>query len=397
MTMQLMNPSPANGEHSSSRLPAHVVVLMNFVPPHRVPILSELARRVERLTLLLSTPMEPNRTWIAEWGDLNVQMQRTFTLRHSWRHSAGFTDDNYVHVPWDTVSRLRSLKPDVIVAGQLGARSILSTCYHMLSRKTRLVFWVGMSEHTERGRSRARTLVRKGLLRQCQGVVVNGHSGVRYLESLGVDATRIFRCPYATTSHFHDLGSGTRPSDVAHRLLYVGQFVERKGLLPFLEVLRTWGNSHPDRHIDFDLIGGGPLKQAITEFSLPANVRLQLLGNRPYEELPNIYANAGILAFPTLADDWGMVVNEALAAGMPVLGSVYAQAVEDLCIDGANGWRFRPDVADEMQISLETAMNTPVDELNAMRRAARETASALTPKSAADVLYQAVERAYEER
>ena len=51
----------------------------------------------------------------------------------------------------------------------------------------------------------------------------------------------------------------------------------------------------------------------------------------------------GVLVFPTLADEWGLVVNEALAAGVPVLGSLYSQAVEELVRDGENGWTFRPD------------------------------------------------------
>ena len=48
---------------------------------------------------------------------------------------------------------------------------------------------------------------------------------------------------------------------------------------------------------------------------LPDNLRVRWIGHVPYERMPEIYAEAGILAFPTLADEWGLVVNEAMAAG----------------------------------------------------------------------------------
>ena len=43
---------------------------------------------------------------------------------------------------------------------------------------------------------------------------------------------------------------------------------------------------------------------------------------------------SGIFVLPTLADEWGLVVNEAMASGLPVLGSVYSQAAHELCGDG---------------------------------------------------------------
>ena len=49
-------------------LPLHVVMLTNFVAPHKLPIYTELSKRVGKFTMLLSTPMEPNRRWEADWG-----------------------------------------------------------------------------------------------------------------------------------------------------------------------------------------------------------------------------------------------------------------------------------------------------------------------------------------
>jgi glycosyltransferase involved in cell wall biosynthesis len=396
MTAQLTTPIQIGGEHLDKASGAHVVLLMNFIPPYQLPVLTELAKRVRKLTVLISTPMEPNRSWAAEWGGLDVQVQRTFSWRRPWHHPTGFTEENYVHVPWDTMSRLRKLSPDVILSAELGMRSVFSACYTRFAKKTRLVLMASMSEHTECGRGRARTLLRKLLLRQCQCLVVNGQSGSRYVQALGLSPSRIFRCSYVSNTRFFERGTAYRPAETAHRLLYLGQFIERKGLLPFLGALRDWAEAHRDRRVEFELVGSGPLEGAIANFAMPENVQLQIRGAVPFEKLPDAYRNGGILAFPTLADEWGLVVNEAFAAGMPVLGSRYSQAVEDLCVEGVNGWLFRPDVGNEMRQALETALGTSWEQLNTMRRAAREAVSGVTPEWAADVLCEAVSRALSE-
>jgi glycosyltransferase involved in cell wall biosynthesis len=396
MSTELMTPAAEKQSRVDKPSQAHVVILMNFVPPHQLPVLSELAKRVRKLTVLISTPMEPNRDWQVEWGDLDVQVQKSLTINRLWKHPSGFAEDNYVHVPWDTLTRLRVLAPDVILSGELGMRSVFSAFYSTLARRTRLILMASMSEHTERGRGRGRILLRKALLRRCRCIVVNGNSGARYVHSLGMHPERIIRCSYAAKPHCYERGSDFRPAEIAHRLIYLGQFVERKGVLPFLHVLRDWAADHPDRTVDFDLIGKGPLKKQIEDFAMPPNARAHVLPQIPYDELPEAYLKSGILVFPTLADEWGMVVNEALAAGVPVLGSRYAQGVEDLCVDGVSGWLYRPDQPAEMRSALDRALSTSWEDLNTMRRAGREAVAGVTPQWVAEVWTDAIARALHE-
>ena len=194
-----------------------------------------------------------------------------------------------------------------------------------------------MSEHTEQGRGRLRAVVRRWFLRGADAVLVNGESGADYIERFGVPASRIFRVPYTTEMVPFAAIPATRTDDAALRLIYAGELIERKGLVPFLATLARWGTDHPDRDVDFWLVGDGPLRVDLERTHLPANVSLKLLGTVGYDELPRVYSQAGIFVLPTLADEWAVVVNEALAAGLPVLGSVYSQAVEELVRDDVAG------------------------------------------------------------
>jgi glycosyltransferase involved in cell wall biosynthesis len=128
----------------------------------------------------------------------------------------------------------------------------------------------------------------------------------------------------------------------------------------------------------------------LERFAVPSNVSLQLLGPAPYDALPGVYAQADILVLPTLADEWGLVVHEALTAGVPVLGSLHSQAVEELVKDRENGWTFYPASPGHMYAALDAAMHTTGEQLQSMRRIARAGALELSPQRIADRLVEAV-------
>lgn len=86
-----------------------------------------------------------------------------------------------------------------------------------------------------------------------------------------------------------------------------------------------------------------------------------------------------------------LVVNEAMAAGVPVLGSRYSQAVEELVEDGVNGWVFSPDDPDDFDAALQRAIETPRPVLLEMGEAARRTVAHLTPQWAAERIADVIE------
>ncbi len=158
----------------------------------------------------------------------------------------------------------------------------------------------------------------------------------------------------------------------------------------FVEALSRWSAAHPVEQVEFLLAGEGPLRNALGRIPIASNLRLNFLGPVAYEDLPGVYAQAGVFAFPTLVDTWGVVVNEALAAGLPVLGSIYAQAVTELVRPGSTGWTFRPDCPDEMYQALEQCLATSDEALEQMRAEARQTALRLTPDFVTDLIEDAI-------
>lgn len=367
-----------------------VVLLTNVIPPYHKPVFDRLAQLFPHLRILLSTPMERNRSWKLDWGELDVVVQNTITLHRTWRHPRGFSEPLYIHLPWDTLSQLQRFHADIVISWEMGVRTLLSAFYRLTHRSSRLIVWAETAESTEHGRGVIRGVLRRMIHRAVDAFLVTGDSGSRYLRSLGISDRKIFKIAYTTDIHPFLSASVTRGPENAKRLLYVGQLIQRKGLVQFLGVLARWTALHRDREVEFLLAGSGPLQEELNRFETPPNLKLVHLGNVDYQELPSVYANAGIFVLPSLADTWAVVVNEAMAAGLPVLGSTYAQAVSELVQDERNGWIFRPDVGDEMFEALDRCMRVALDDLDKMRLQARATAVRLTPDYVTGLVEQAI-------
>lgn len=366
----------------------NTVLLVNIIAPYRMPVLQILAEQLKALTVLVSTPMEANRSWQVDWEGLRVVVQRNFTITRTARHPSGFSEDNYVHVPYDTLVQLLFRRPKVVISGELGLRSAQAALYRMLAPHSRLILHADLSERTELGRGRER--FRAWLLKKADAVMVNGVSGKRYINALGVPDAKIHTVPYTTDLSAFLVCAPKYREPGERQLLFVGRLVECKGILPFITTLCDWGNAHPDQQVYFKLVGSGPLEAEIGTRKTPGNVTVRLLGEVPHEQLSPLYADADLFVLPSLAETWGLVINEAMAAGLPVLGSRYCQAIEELVSADETGWLFFPDQADSMAEALDQALSAPADKLMQMGEKSREAVAHLTPAFVAARMMDAI-------
>jgi glycosyltransferase involved in cell wall biosynthesis len=222
-------------------------------------------------------------------------------------------------------------------------------------------------------------------------VLVNGASGRRYVESLSVRSERIHTVPYTTDVDLFLQHSVARQPATRRRLLCVGQLIPRKGIKPFLAICARWCREHLSRNLEICFVGEGELGSDIAKWEPPLNMSVRIQKAVQYSTMPEVYQNGGVLVLPTLADTWALVVNEAMAAGLPVLGSTHSQAVDEMVIDGVNGWRFRSDDAEDSYRALCRVMDCSDEQLESMGRSARQTASAIRPELVAGLVMQAID------
>ncbi len=384
------SPSRQRGAEPEDKPLGRVAFLTNILPPYRLPAIRVFAQHCGALRIFLSTVIEPNRSWDQEWAEFDVVVQNTVTMSRLWRHPHGFEDPLFVHIPLDTMQQLHRFAPDAILSGEMGFRTLLAAAYRRLRKNTVLLIWADVSVATEQGRGLARALTRRLLRTAADCFIVNGNSGQRYLTNMGVPEQKIFRVPFATDLQHFFCKDVQRSPAIARKLLYVGQFSKRKGLAPFIGELAQWCKSHAGQRVEFTLLGDGPLRPELIRIPVPANLQLTFLEPLPYSKVVNSYLNAGILVLPTLADTWGLVVNEGMAAGLPVLGSIFSPAVEEMVDDDVTGWTFCPGDHASLQSAIDRCLSMPADELERMRVLAQASAMRLSPGHVASLLTQAI-------
>jgi len=216
------------GHYDGEVLDAHVVILNNYLRVHHAVSYVELAKRVRKLTVLLSVPMEPNKDWDAEWMGLDVQMQKNWMFTKKWKHSKGFSEDNYIHVPVDTVKQLKQLKPDIVFSYEMGFRTLLSGWFRRWNRKVPLVMVGNMSFGIEKERRLGRRLLRSAVRRLVDCCTYNGPSCKRYLKSIGIADEQLHHLPYCINPEVVYRGERELVStDKPRTLLYCGGIVAR--------------------------------------------------------------------------------------------------------------------------------------------------------------------------
>jgi len=115
-------------------------------------------------------------------------------------------------------------------------------------------------------------------------------------------------------------------------ILYAGKLVKAKGVFTLLNAFQQ-SNASPHVHLLF--AGQGSDAAVLKDKAGAGNIHF--LPHQSQTNMPLIYAMGDVLAMPTEHDTWGLVVNEAMAAGLPVIASTMCGVAADLVDDGVNG------------------------------------------------------------
>lgn len=171
--------------------------------------------------------------------------------------------------------------------------------------------WKGILKRLEYGR------LLKAWRPKLEGVLAIGHRTPAWLTQRGAANEKIFPFTYfLQPPELRDVR--TIPLGRAFRLVFVGQFIERKRVDLLLDALSTL----TDVNFELAVIGSGPLEaglRAKADAILPGRVRW--LGRQPITEVPGLLAEADCLVLPSRHDGWGAVVSEALMVGTPAICS----------------------------------------------------------------------------
>lgn len=190
----------------------------------------------------------------------------------------------------------------------------------------------------------------------CAAGFAGGKPQRDYLLELGMPPQSVFTGYNAVDNgHFAKGVAGPRFQAMGRFLLSVARFTPKKNLVGLVEGFTEFAKRNPQSPLNLVIAGEGPLRVDL-EAAIQSNGlagRVFLLGAVGYDELPSLYAAAGGLIHASLTEQWGLVVNEAMAAGLPVLVSERCGCASELVVDGENGRIFDPASRASLAAAIE--------------------------------------------
>jgi glycosyltransferase involved in cell wall biosynthesis len=267
---------------------------------------------------------------------------------------------------------------------------------------------VVMSETTEWDESRHiwKEWVKRRILSLCSAGLVGGQPHTDYLARLGMLRQNIFQGYDAVDNgYFAQKAQEARTRSSELRTKYAlpekyflasARFIEKKNLFNLVRAYalyreRVAKEKNQDAW-DLVLLGDGPLKAELDNFVARSGLQKQvhMPGFKQYHELPSYYALAKVFIHASTVEQWGLVVNEAMASGLPILVSNRCGCARDLVQEGVNGFAFDPYHPEQMA-DLMLRISAPGFPLADFAAASSSIIAKWSPDRFAQGLSQAVE------
>jgi glycosyltransferase involved in cell wall biosynthesis len=313
-----------------SRMPAakhRVAVVTNNPAPYREPVFEILsASQALHLVVVYSAHREPDRHWdLQEWTYERVFLRERYVAR----------GDRYVHYNPDVWNALRRIEPDVVITNGFNPTYLLAFLY----AKTHGAKHIPLTDGTlvsELSLSSLHRVLRRIVYSRSHAFVGAGKGSRRLYQSYGIPADRIFQTHLCADNTAFD--SRLAPEKQFDFLL-CGRLTAVKNPRFALDVAEQAARAL-GRVVTIAIVGSGELeasmKESVTRRS--AYIQATFAGFIKRADLPGWYQRSRIFLLPSVSETWGVVVNEACAAGLPVLISPVAGSADDLVVHDRNGF-----------------------------------------------------------
>jgi len=242
--------------------------------------------------------------------------------------------------------------------------------------------------------------LKRQVIRQFEAALVGGRPHAEYAAELGIPAERIFTGYDVVDNGYFAASAAEVRRQAAHWrrelalpeafFLTCTRFIPVKNLFRLLDAYATY-SVHAPSPWGLVICGGGELE---AELKGQAGVlgldSVRWPGFVQVSDLPKYYALASAFILPSIKDTWGLVVNEAMASGLPVLVSEKVGCRYDLVEDGANGYLFDPFDVDDMADAMRRMAALSDEERQAMGRRSEAIIADWGPERFAEGLWAAV-------
>ena len=333
-----------------------LLILTEIIAPYRIPVFNALACDPD-IDLEVVFLAETDRA-TRQWHIYTNEIRFSYSVLPSWRTRLG---EHTILLNQNVPAILQELDPDVILCG--GYNYLASWQAQRWAQQNDVSFflWSESTGADQRGESKVIESLKRKFFAKCDAFVVPGISAQAYISQIEPSTKPVFIAPNAVDNQRFAENAELVRADASRTrtrlglppryFLFVGRLVKSKGVL---ELIEAYGSLSDKLRSELGLVfaGDGPLRSELeSRSSLISPGWIHFAGFVHRDELAGYYALADCFVFPTHSDPWGLVVNEAMACGLPIVCSEIAGCAADLV--KANGLTTAPGSVQELARAME--------------------------------------------
>jgi len=306
-----------------------IAIVAEMLSPYHNPVFENVWKHYgDDLTVFFMSKQEPNRSWKIDTPKYNHVF-----LEENYKEVGIGHDTVYKHNNYDIFKRLKEFDPDIVIIRRFNLTSIYAWIYAVLHRKIiipKTDGWLKSEEHL----SVIHRLIRKTIYKTSSAFLAASENSKKLYQSYGIPEEKIFKSQLcADNQRFYNTKSF---DEREYDLMFSGRFIDGKLPLFFAEIAKLIAEKKPDLKVL--ILGSGELKEVFLDKLKEYKINFDYPGFVQQQELPAYFANSKLFLFPTKLDAWGLVANEAFASGTPVISTPFAGIIDDLLIDGEDGY-----------------------------------------------------------
>ncbi|MEX0966087.1 MAG: glycosyltransferase family 4 protein [Bacteroidia bacterium] len=337
-----------------------VLIVQNIPNPYRIPLFNELHTQLQQkgidMKVVFGAATYKRRKFSLNLEDCHFDFEiLKSSLVYSGKSEIPFFGYNGL---------LRTVikeKPDLIIiigfslgTFKLWLRSFFSSIPFLI--------WSGSITTKGRKDSPNRRRFRKALAARAAGFVAYGTKAKEYLMELGVPAEKIHIGINTTDiSYFRERVKkvGRKLSGSRKNLLTIGYLTRGKRIDLLLQAIKHLSRIRQD--FVLKIVGAGAIEEELKQLAAELQVEpyVSFEGFQQKTEIPGYLAEASVFLFPSEYDIWGLVLVEALAAGVPAISSIHAGATMDLIVEGKTGFAMDFEDTEAVAKKIDWLLENP--------------------------------------
>ncbi len=339
-----------------------IILIHNIITPTRTLLFNKLHEKFTSqwydFKIIFTSETESNRKWNTQKEidkfEFDYEILQSKQIQNTW-----WKDNHFFHINFDIKKILDKEKPDIIIHAWWAWLSAWSSMFWCKKNNARYILWSGSTKYEKSWRRTITKPLVKYLVKNSDSYWSYGTRASEYLISLGADKEKIYPL-YNTVDidFFLEQSNILKPQKeelkekygikTKYILLFVWRFINWKWIYNILE----WFANFQEKNKDISLVfvwwwqEEENMKQIIKEKNIQNIVFTWFVQK---ENIWELFTIADIFTLPSMQEVWGLVINEAMCFGLPIITAYEVWASADLVQEWKNGYIMKENTVKEFE------------------------------------------------